>query len=484
MSLPSKLLYQTKVEPAAAKAGRSNIQPQNGTDGYAANSTITFNLPTRNNLVFVPSESYLKFNAVITNSSATAGTYYRLDSNGAHGFIQRIRVFHGSNLIEDIDNYSMLAKMMMDVQVSNDATYGKYSILAGTCNDKVGSPSTVAWTATGTAGTAPTGTAVDAAVATLITSINASKSKVLQANRGALLNIGDVAQTGTVTTQIYCLNLVSIIGTLCNEKYFPLFACTSAPIRVEIQLAPNLLNVVATDQAGTFVVNNVEYIMNTVELSDSAMSIIQNSLQGTPLQFTATSYRNYVWNGSIPAGGTSFAVPIPAKFSSLKSILIAQRNATNGVGTATYFPCSSCKFSLSQYYFRIGPTVYPSKYPSSSAEYFAELLKATGSMSDILNTPAIDYDSYNFDLNVACNDSVATSRPDSVHSGSFYVGLDLESFPTADRTHIFSGYNSNNDDIFYYPTFPTQTAVNVRFDAYAMHDVVYVFENNTCYIKY
>jgi hypothetical protein len=481
MSLPSKLLYQTKIEPAGAKAGRSNIQPQNGTDGYAANSTIIFNLPTRNNLVFVPSESYLKFNAVITNTSATAGTYYRLDSNGSHGFIRRIRVFHGSNLIEDIDNYELLAKMMMDLQAPADATYGKYSVIAGTSNDMVGALSTVTFTP------AAAFTAVgdiNNAITSLVTSINASKSKVLQPNRGALLNIGDVAQNGQVITQTYCLNLISIIGTLCNEKYFPLFACTSAPIRVEIQLAPNLLNVVATDQAGSFVLNNVEYVMNTVELSDAAMGIIQNSLQGAPLQFTATSYRNYVWNGSVPAGGTSFAVPIPAKFSSLKSVLVAQRNATNGVGTATYFPCSSCKFSLSQYYFRIGPTVYPSKYPASTAEYFSELLKATGSMSDILNTPAIDIDSYNYDFNTASNDSVATSRPDTTNSGSFYVGLDLESFPTADRTYIFSGYNSNNDDIFYYPTFPAQTAVNIRFDAYAMHDVVYVFDSNTCYIKF
>lgn len=246
---------------------------------------------------------------------------------------------------------------------------------------------------------------------------------------------------------------------------------------------PNLLNAIDSDVAGTFTINNCEYIMNTIELSDSAMGIIQNSLQGSPLQFTLTDYKNYVWNGSIPAtAATTFAVPIPAKFSSLKSILIASRDSSTGLGTATYFPCSSCKFSLTQYYFRIGSSVYPSKFPTTVGEYFAELLKATGSMSDMNNQPAIDYDSYIVDTNIASNDTA--SKVDTRNSGSFYVGLDLENFPTADRSHIFAGYNSNTDDIFYYPSFASQSAVNVRFDAYAMFDSVLVFENNTCYVKF
>jgi hypothetical protein len=69
--------------------------------------------------------------------------------------------------------------------------------------------------------------------------------------------------------------------------------------------------------------------MNTIELSDSAMSIIQDSLQGNPLQFAVTDYQNFVWNNTLSASAagasatTSLAMPIPAKYSSLKSILIA-----------------------------------------------------------------------------------------------------------------------------------------------------------------
>jgi len=39
--------------------------------------------------------------------------------------------------------------------------------------------------------------------------------------------------------------------------------------------------------------SNVEYVANYIELSDVAMGMIQQSLQGQPLQFVVPSYRNY-----------------------------------------------------------------------------------------------------------------------------------------------------------------------------------------------
>jgi hypothetical protein len=335
--------------------------------------------------------------------------------------------------------------------------------------------------------------AIDTDAASRTTALNGIPAfSVQQVNSG--LNLGAIGTAATISTQYFCLNLISIIGSLCNEKYFPLFACTSAPIRVEIQIVPNFLSAICSNVAtSTFALYDVEYVMNTIELSDSAMSIIQDSLQGNPLQFAVTDYKNFVWNNTLSASGaaasatTSLAMPIPAKYSSLKSILIAQLDSTYS-GSATYFPLSSNKFYLQQYYFRIGATVIPAKYPSNPPEFFSECIKAVGSMSDINYQPSIDYSSYNGDLIVANNDT-ATYRSDK-NSNSFYVGLDLENFPTSDRSHIFAGYNSNTDDIYFYPTYtlPPATqgnaAINVKFLAYAMFDSVLVFENNTAYVKF
>ena len=111
--LPKNLAYGSKVESASARSYRTNIQPQNGTGNYNASDTIIINIPTRNNLVFAPSESYLKFTHTVTANANN--NYARFDSCGAHGLIQRIRVFHGSNLLSDIDNYGLLAKILFDL---------------------------------------------------------------------------------------------------------------------------------------------------------------------------------------------------------------------------------------------------------------------------------------------------------------------------------------------------------------------------------
>ena len=92
--LPKNLRYGSKVESASAKSYRSNIAPMNGTGTYGFNDTIIVNIPTRNNLVLVPTESYLKFNIAFTNGG-TGSNSLRWDSCGAHGIIQRIRIYHG-----------------------------------------------------------------------------------------------------------------------------------------------------------------------------------------------------------------------------------------------------------------------------------------------------------------------------------------------------------------------------------------------------
>jgi hypothetical protein len=66
--LPKNLKYGTKIESAVARSSRVNIQPQSGTT-YGPNDTITINIPTRNNLVLVPTESYLKFNICLINNN-------------------------------------------------------------------------------------------------------------------------------------------------------------------------------------------------------------------------------------------------------------------------------------------------------------------------------------------------------------------------------------------------------------------------------
>jgi len=504
--LPKNLKYGSKIESAYARSMRSNIQPQNGTGPYNLGDTIIINIPTRAGLCLVPNESYLKFNVNI--NSGTANNAFRWDSAGSHCIIQKITVYNGSNMLQQIDNYGMLAKLLFDLQLPTDATYGKYNLLCGTRADTVAktinafptiaavatipvaTPANLDATVTNT-NTAITNvnvaiTNINAALA-LATSTNISANQVNSGER--IGGDGALNGTGAVASQTYCLSLISLVGVLCSQNYIPLWEMSSAPLRVEIQLVDQLVkacNVLTNGTAiSTATLTNVEYIGNFIELGDPAIAMIKDSLGGQPLQFVVPDYRNYVYNYTMTDGASaSIAMPIAAKFSSLKAIFISVRD--QNVGAVTYFPYSSVTRNILDYQFRIGANVFPPKPPNTLPEMFAECLKAIGSISDINQQPSIDKFSYTLvnSGNTAALRDTATSVS-SQYSGSFYIGIDLESYANADKSQLFSGYNSNSDDCYAILNFGTQTgANNIRFDAFANFDCVVICENNTCYVKF
>jgi hypothetical protein len=273
--------------------------------------------------------------------------------------------------------------MMFDLQSPTDANYNKQNILCGTRNDLVVTTVAVA------AGAANPATNISARQ---VTSGEGLISATV-ANPSIVTNAPDTTMPVT-----YCLNLISLIGTLCSQNYIPLFAMTSSPLRVEIQLIYSDIQGVCAVEPTTHVptvglVNNVEYIASMIELGDSAMSMIESSLDGKPLQFVFGDYRNYQGSYQLTtATTTQITFPIPAKFTSLKSLFVTHRD--QGTGAQGYFPFSCVNYGLVNYQFRLGPTLAPSKQVDDIASMFSELTKAIGSMSDLHFTPSIRKTSY------------------------------------------------------------------------------------------
>jgi hypothetical protein len=498
--IPTNLKYGTKVESSIARSYRTNIQPQNGTGPYSALDTITINIPTRANLVMVPTESYLKFKLNVSNLNGSANSF-RLDRSGSHGVIQRLRVWSGSNLLQDIDNYGMLASIMMDAYAPTDKVYGAFNACAGTRNDLV--------------------TVTPAAAALAGVSCFQSNSGDLVGSGGyisgsAQVNPAAVTATTGVVSDTYCINLISLVGSLCKDNYFPLFACSSAPLRLEVQLVSGVNNFCAaavSTVANSFSITNCEFIAQFIDLGDEAMSMIYSSLGSEPLQMVVPDYRNYQGSQQVTIGSnTLLNFPIPAKFSSLKSIICSVRDRLPAnTQTNAYFPYSSVSFGIQSYQFRLGSQIVPSKPPDTIPEMFEELTKAVASLADLNHQPSIEKFSYQLPNSVAYNttavqgigssstfvvtaDGAATVS--NCNAGSFYAGIDLENYSSASKNSIFSGYNSNTDDIFWQPTFnPTAnstgvsaigangTTFNLRLDAFANYDCVVVFQDNTAYTK-
>lgn len=470
--IPKNLRYQNKRSSAFARNFSTYIQPQNAGD-YSDGQTIIFNIPTNQNLCLAGSESVLKFDLTVKNDAAV-NAYVRLDRAGAHGVIQRLRLYHGSQLLEDLDNYGNLVGALMSVQQSGDAAKGKMNILAGLNEESFCG-------------------VTDATVtndATLLTKIQGATNQVFAINSGERLI--DSAQTnqfhniqanGDTLTRTYCINLMSIVGSL-SDKYIPLFAMTSAPLRLELQLASSPSKFLCSKVAlKSFKVNNCEFVAQFMELGAEAMNIINTSIgPNNKLEWVVPSWRNYVYNATLANAATQVSIPVPAKFDSLKSLFMTQREKADGA--VTFFPLGSCHYNLSSYTLRLGSKVVPSKAPETIPEFFCELLKAIGSVSDLNHEPNIDIGDYDVATPVA-NAETAAYVAISSGSESFIVGMDLETYSNADKDAIYSGYNTSNSDVFWHMNFGANaTTPNVRFDSYALYDQVITAEAGVAYASY
>jgi hypothetical protein len=453
--IPSNLKFQSKVESASARRYLTQIQPQGGTGNYNPGDTIIINIPTRNNTALIPSESYLKgsFNLILSG----AATSSCLESCGWHQFIQRCRIFHGSNLLEDIDNYGQLAKVLYDYQASEDAVKGRFAITTGT-NEEY---------SVATAG------AISAA--TLLNTRSVNRGRAL----GAL---------GATTTSFpFAINLVSLAGALSGDRYLPLWEMTGAPLRIELVLQSSLIRSMMVEGGSglNFTASGINYCGEFLELPDSAISAIKAG-SSNPLQMVVPSWRTYTNSASLANGvQTQVSFPIPAKFSSLKNILVVTRQTA---GLAAQYPSSHCAFGVGSansigYQFRVGSEVLPSTAPTTFPEIYTETIKCFGSVADLQNQPSIDNTA--FSLNVP-NTAAGLIEASVEDSGSFTIGIDMEIYQNADKASIFAGTNTNTSDIFsiinYYQN--TGGAITVLQTAMASFDQVLVFENGTCYARF
>jgi hypothetical protein len=385
-------------------------------------------------------DSVLKFDLTIKATGSAGGNAadtVLLNKGGAYGVIQRMRIFHGGALLSDIDNYANLLDMLVPIQQSSDALVSKLRILAGT-DYRGGAPFFV--------GQNPTA-------------------------------------VNTEVTHSYCLPLLSIFSL--TQNYVPLFALSGSPIRVELQLVSSINQICKSLvqvglPIGKSIISRCELVCNMIELSDSAMMIIKNSIGSGPLQWVTQDYKNYGSNITLAAASeTSVSIPVPAKFNSLNSLFFTFRRYPNG--TALFQANESCTFNLQEYFLRIGSKTLPVKPPNTSAEFFGELLRAFGTVADINQECSVSIDQYTRPIPTAITGAEAAQN-----TGAFYVGIDLESYSNTSMDTVYTGSNTSTDDIFFNPRFgtPGANAINIRIDAYALYDQLILIQNGACTVNY
>lgn len=441
--IPKVMTYEPKKEAAGARRYRTSIQPQTGagtsTAPYAAGQTIIVNIPTGSNQMLVASESTLSFKLAVTASAAAT---LALDSCGAHGIIQRLRLYHGSNLLQDIDNYQILSKLFHDWQAPNDSVAGRLSITAGTNSIFAG----------------------------------ADSDSVRAVNRGATVTLG---AGGDATFPSMSIVLNSLVGGLAT-KYIPVYKMGSAPLRVELVLssaASNFCYASAGNLTG-FKVYEVNFNAEYLQLSDSAIAAVEAN-SGAPLTMTFPDWRNYQFSQTLTNGvSNTVSVPVPAKFSSLRGLVATCRDAN--AGAAQYPSIPLIKAGLQQYQWRIGGTVVPTNPVNQDGDFFNETAKVFGSLSDLNYQPSIDITSFTQNASVQTNSAVLVARTDS---GSFATGIDICPYMGVDTERIYSGVDTTTDDIFYQPILNPAATGLYTFSVFACYDCMLVCENGSAYVQ-
>ena len=380
---------------------------------------------------------------------------------------QRLRLFHGSTLLEDIDNVGNLAAQLCTHQRSPDDVFYGGSVVEGFDENSPVSINGV-YSLSALRGQRITNTAY-------------------VAGGGA----ADIAAAAVTPVKTFCIPLISILGTL-GDKYVPLFAMTSSNLRLELQLVANAqIPLVALTAYTSFSITNVEYVGSFIELSDQALSVVQQSQMGGPLTMAVDRWANLIGNANLLNAVTNVAIPVPFKYSSTQAIISSIRQHAAGVTTFDAF--GSNHFSMLEYYWQFGSESVPSKhvgadlYNGNRQMMYNFYCSALGSPYSLDYNPLISLYTYDtMAIPVASTETPNTAANNLTSiAGAFGIGQELVSFPSANVDQMFSGRNTSSEDIYLNLQFAANAAAPaVRFDLYCLHHAVIICENGQASIRY
>ena len=281
---------------------------------------MMLNIPTGRRGEFLNTRmSYLKFR--FTNTGAQTDSSCSFDYT-ASSIIERLELYHGSNLLEQIHGYNVLHSLLTDAMGSLEAQTNTGTILEGISSKRDG-------------------------------------------------------QNGAPGESIICcVPILSGIIGVGQEKYLPTGDAMTGDLRLELTLSNTNDGVVGeVSKALSWQVSEVELMLEFTQLNAEAARMIQmQNSSGYMISFdTYAQYTN-----TVEAGATNANILIPARYSSLKTLYTVMRKQSN-IGKINVATISErlCNFVAGgQWYYSIGGKNVPTTPVKSTTETFAEFQKA------------------------------------------------------------------------------------------------------------
>lgn len=467
VALTNNVSYTMK--PTSVKCSRKQLViPSSNKTTFDDGETCVWYLPSLRNHVMDGQSGYLRF----TVKPTTTG---RVD-NTAHSFIDRIQTYGaGGALVSDIQNYGVLANMMVDLQLSQSEKIG-LSGLIGAEDDY------------GTTATALTYTGVEAknAFATLPAAQTAAGDAFATLTAtSTITNSNRKGQAVTTATEYtFCIPLLHPFFTL-SEKYIPVFAMGD-DTRIELTWASfTKALVTCTD----YTISNPEIVVDYIEFDNSVFPLIQQTYSGRDLVIPAQDYHYY--SSSIASGTkANFSQIIPAKQQSARAFFFAFRPAESQV-VAGY--CTSSRvnpfwtagdnFSLSIGGLKVPQHPITTKVTGEFSSWMASTQGALHAFNALEMNGSINRSYYQVASTLTGSTYSQASIANSYRNG-FCLGLNLDSLRGQSETQN-SGVSLANVTTYYegYMAVAPRTEPNpgaeqnISVDTYLLHDVLFIIDS-------
>ena len=439
LAVTSDLDYRLKPSAPRSRSYRASILPSNK-NSFSPTDTAIFYIPGgRRNTYLDCTQSYIRL--TLKNTSGTAGSSFALDHN-ANCVINRLDVFHGSNLLETIQTYNVLSAYILDMQLSQSQKLSLANIYGF---DKDGD------------------------------------------RQGVSL--------GVANQKTFCLPIFSGVVGVLNDKMLPI-GLLADDIRLEFTFETLDSAVVQAAVAGVLQILDFQLELTIVELSDEGENMVRSNYQypQMPLYLHGSSWRHYV--SQLPNSGGGYSTLVPARFASLKQLALLPRRNTETASATSYSLSSRVNPNIAQYWWRIGSSIIPSKavYLESSGstggygEAFAELLKSWHALHSISSSSSLTREYNIADAAVTNCPQIAVGTAANQTSNSYLNGFaiaqELESF--AQRSDVLlSGMNTLSSQVFFEAQIITPIGASAyTLDFYAWYDHIMVIDQGIISIKY
>jgi hypothetical protein len=445
MSVTSSMQYSLRQPAAQGRSFAYQIKATNGTEHTGTRSQVVqLDIPCGRPGSFLDqSQTFIQF----TVKAKHSGTVH-VDSH-ASCFIHRLEIFHGSNLLESIDNYNVLYNMMLDAQVGGDQRNGHLSVSQGCAEGG--------------------GVAISATHTDYPTFLAATTGKTLMVG-GAIPLRGGMAMTSEKEYEFAIpLSLSGLLSPLC-PKYLPLMAMGASDLRIQITLEDPKVAMVCSEATATYTVKNMTLNANFLEFPpDVGASIMASGLQAGngSLRMSTESYRGYETTMNAGNNGGSFL--IPARFSSLTSLYATLRYTDDASGTTQDANSISGRQNplVTSYQFRVGSELVPSAPVRGNEQSILELMKTFNSVSNIMHKSCITKATY--------------AGSDVKIGGTYMIGCELSSMPNKSDV-LDSGINTISQNV-HLEMVCTNTAAHV-VNTFAKYDAALVITDGVASIVY